>query len=310
MDELLASSDASPLCRVWLHMLYAAAAISVDFSRAFFGEGSQRSPIAWTHLQAEVADALDGATLYDLAQPAVRQLLAQHKCLLLSLQQPLNANSASFDRPALMHHQSVAGTFLLPQLTWEDGLQDVSTLLQSLQRVSIDSPDTPASASSFQRLLEAHSGELYNALLYSLDVLQLDSIGRFHWWCQFVDTDPSAVQLSSLPSLPVKYLLNELGMPLQAMRAQAISLNRRQEECLLNTLLPTFSQQLLAYLRHQFSLPHLMCLHRRSHSLSAHCKVQTPDQGRHRHFQCNFKHSLPRTMHVIWVATHLQNEGV
>ncbi|KAK9832295.1 hypothetical protein WJX74_005514 [Apatococcus lobatus] len=82
--------------RFWLHTLYAAAAISVDTSRAFLGDSSnQRCCAACKHLQDQVSEALEGATLYDVAQPAVRQLLAQHKCLILSLQQAANGAMTS-----------------------------------------------------------------------------------------------------------------------------------------------------------------------------------------------------------------------
>ena len=218
-------------------MIYAASAISIDFSQEVEGRHSEQSQAAQQFLHNQVCQALEGASLYDLAQPGVRQVLAQYKYLLLSLNQ--RALFSEHEGPGL---HRLAGPLLVSELFWEDGLQHLSTTLQQLAA----NDDSSAS-------ITGHVCPPTRALV------TIDSMDQLLWWCSYKHTDPSSVTFSKIAAVPVQDLLTELGMPMHAAIKSQMQLQGEGLQHVMEASLPLFRQQVLSYLRSQFGLPNLIC---------------------------------------------------
>ena len=109
-----------------------------DLADEAMQQPAEQSAALCGRLQEELSRALEGMSLYELALPATRMLLADHKCLIVSLQQ-------------LSQPPEARGT-TLDDLMWGDGLKALSETLQCLlkmpkqeaQQAVISAPAEPA----------------------------------------------------------------------------------------------------------------------------------------------------------------------
>lgn len=217
-------------------------------------------------IQHAVATALQGASMLDLMQPWVRQLLAQHKLLLLSLDQYAQADLALRAEQAYtsgpLGGDSLQLSIPATDLTWQDGLQQASAALaeaQQAQQASWAASGKPSKAQG----AEANT-DFYNLCPASQAFLPLRLASHPElntWWKQYAcQTDQHARGDSDrMPAVCVRDLLMALGMPqAEALDLQGV-LQPSQIFQIMEVMLPSRRQHLLSYLRRHFGGPDLVC---------------------------------------------------
>ena len=181
-------------------------------------------------------------TMATLAAPETRTWLAEQRCLLLSLQQqtasdllagpapvgPLS-NSTAIRTPAVLVTES--------DLIWEDGLEQLSAILQRLQALS--------------------SSENFSHCPVTKAYIQLDSIEKIEWWAAFSGRDICSFELNKMPEIAVSDILIALGMSVDTARRARRHLLPEDLPHLLAALLPAFRTLLMSYLSSVFSRPGL-----------------------------------------------------
>lgn len=216
--------------------MWAVGAICSDLANQILQLPCEETQTLCKHIQDAVCEALEGLSLYDLALPASQQLLAEHKCLLIGLQKRA-FSSVDF---GVVEQSKPSHVIMLSALLWENSVSRLSSILQKLLQPE-DAADQTA-------------GEAYE-LTGSLGVLLKECDPCMTKWTQ--DRSPSP--RSSVPAVARLDLLLELGMPQNAAIRASFRLQPDDERHIVSAMDLTSREQLLSYLRSQFSLASLTC---------------------------------------------------
>ena len=187
-------------------------------------------------LQHSLSEALAGMTIYDIARPATRTLLAEYKCLITALKQDSQSYAGS--------NGLAAGLLALPDLLWDDGMDSLSMILTSLDSGQAGGDD--ASAAEMARPISWLTQAQYKHMAAISAVP-----GR----------DPDNAGRTSQPDNKARDLLLKLGMPPDAATRcySRLMWAPAQMRVVKFAVRPCFRWQLETYLRGELHSAGLVC---------------------------------------------------